>query len=122
MLLSIRNVTILNHRHLVEFCWIDSFIFPARLCHDSLLSNEKWCFQFDVTIVSSFFVFFFVYFRNVLLFLLTNLLLYLNNSDFIYCLNRKILTPESQLKKAKANQKTQEQIAAERAARKAVCL
>lgn len=32
---------------------------------------------------------------------------------------RKILTPESQLKKAKANQKTQEQIAAERAARKA---
>ena len=118
MLLSIRNVTILNHRHLVEFCWIDSFIFPARLCHDSLLSNEKWCFQFDVTIVSILFV----YFRNVLFFLLTNLLLDFNNSDFINCLNRKILTPESQLKKAKANQKTQEQIAAERAARKAVCL
>jgi large subunit ribosomal protein L7e len=34
---------------------------------------------------------------------------------------RKILTPESQLKKSKAQQKTAEQVAAERAARKAVC-
>ena len=40
---------------------------------------------------------------------------------FFSFLNRKILTPESQLKKTKAQQKTAEQIAAERAARKAVC-
>ncbi|GES71603.1 hypothetical protein SCEPF1_0093000100 [Saccharomyces cerevisiae] len=38
---------------------------------------------------------------------------------FFSFLNRKILTPESQLKKTKAQQKTAEQIAAERAARKA---
>lgn len=34
---------------------------------------------------------------------------------------RKILTPESQLKKSKAQQKSAEQIAADRKARKTVC-